>query len=126
MDENDKKAAAVGGVVVGGVLAYLLWEELQKKKTTTPTPTPTPTPTSTGTIDLTASVSQDPVGAPITLTATTSDPTITTIYFFVQAPDGSWQTIGSAPVSGGSAQISYTPESPGVYTFEASSGATPP
>jgi hypothetical protein len=131
---NNEAAAAIAVVgILGavGLLAYLAKETQAKKTppTSTPSTTTTTTITTTTTTSITLSVSSntDYVGQPVTLTATTNDPSITTIYFWAQDPSGNWSVIGQQSVTNGQASISFTPESPGTYSIVASNeGSTAP
>jgi len=128
-NKNNRAAAAIAVVgILGaiGILAYLA-KEAQSKKAPTPTPTPTPTPSGAPSITLSVSSTTDYVGQPVTLTATTNDPSITTIYFWAQDPSGNWSVIGQQSVSNGQASIQFTPESAGTYSIVASNeGSTAP
>ena len=122
--KKNNKGAAAAIAVVGilgaiGLLAYLA-KEAQSKKTPTPTP-------SAPSITLSVSSTTDYVGQPVVLTATTNDPSITTIYFWAQDPSGNWSVIGQQSVSNGQASIQFTPESAGTYSIVASNeGSTAP
>jgi len=129
---NNGAAAAIAVVgILGavGLLAYLA-KEAQSKKTPTPPSSGSgsgSTSTSTPSITLSVSSTSDYVGQPVTLTATTNDPSITTIYFWAQDPSGNWSVIGQQSVSNGQASIQFTPESAGTYSIVASNeGSTAP
>jgi len=133
--KKDNRAAAAIAVVgiLGaiGILAYLAKEAQSKKtpptSTSSTSTTTTTTSTTTPTITLSVSSTSDYVGQPVTLTATTNDPSITTIYFWAQDPSGNWSVIGQQSVSNGQASIQFTPESAGTYSIVASNeGSTAP
>ena len=57
----------------------------------------------------------------VTLTATTNDPNLSVIYFWVKNPDGGLLLIGDSSVSQGSASITFNFPTSGTYIFFATS-----